>query len=449
MPQLHQQGDVEPGDRPARPFVDDGVPRVATAVSGSGDYSYRPGELLVDLDAAGLSADATAGELREKLEGLLRVDVGVDEGDVRRARVSGVLRIRLPQTGVEAILARLGPESPRPIVGPNTVFMVSALTADPMKFAGDFGADPMKFASAYGLDPMKFANSSSARPAAGLAAGLAKAPLLPEHGGATVYVVDTGVPKSVAGELPHRRELAPDLFDVPDLNRDEFLDIAAGHNTFISELIRRAAPTATIHSRGGLHNDGDGSETDISLVLAGIHEEVKRSAKNVILNLSFSGYYPGDAEPLEVAFWIRELHAAGAVIVAAAGNDGDCRPKYPAAMREVLSVGALGPCAPADFSNHGHWVDASAPGVDLVSEFFTGFDGKFEPPADSGLPDIDEFQKWARWSGTSFATAAVVGALAQTVSLYGVDAHRACHLVVGRSGLFRIPDYGVVVNRIY
>ena len=30
-----------------------------------------------------------------------------------------------------------------------------------------------------------------------------------------------------------------------------------------------------------------------------------------------------------IAFWIRELVGQGAVVVAAAGNDGACRPKFP------------------------------------------------------------------------------------------------------------------------
>ena len=136
--------------------------------------------------------------------------------------------------------------------------------------------------------------------------------------------------------------------------------------------------------------------------------------RRLILNLSFSGYYDGDVEPPMIAFWIRALVAEGAVVVAAAGNDGGCRKKFPAAMPEVLSVASIGPCCPSPFSNHGPWVDACAPGEDLVSEFFDHFDGAYEAIIPDSVPDIDQFAGWAMWSGTSFSTPTVVGALAET-----------------------------------
>jgi subtilisin family serine protease len=150
-----------------------------------------------------------------------------------------------------------------------------------------------------------------------------------------------------------------------------------------------------------------------------------------------------------VAFWIRELVAAGAVIVAAAGNNGACRPKYPAAMAEVTAVAAMGPCGPASFSNHGRWVDACAPDEDLVSEFFAEFDGGYEPLVVDSVPDIDDFSGWAIWSGTSFSTPAVAAAIAEVVETHDCPARVALHKVIGRPGLLRVPDYGIVVNRIF
>ncbi|MGE5176578.1 MAG: S8 family serine peptidase [Hyphomicrobiales bacterium] len=54
---------------------------------------------------------------------------------------------------------------------------------------------------------------------------------------------------------------------------------------------------------------------------------------------------------------------AGALCVAAAGNDGDSLRTYPAACDHVLSVGATDYTnARASFSNYGSWVDVAAPG---------------------------------------------------------------------------------------
>lgn len=141
--------------------------------------------------------------------------------------------------------------------------------------------------------------------------------------------------------------------------------------------------------------------------------------------------------------------AAGAVVVAAAGNDGACRKKFPAAMAEVISVAALGPCGPAGFSNHGSWIDACAPGEDLVSEFFDHFDGAYEAIVDGSVPDIDDFHGWAMWSGTSFSTPAVVAAIAEIIEADDCPAQVAVEQLLRRPGLLRLPDYGIVVNRIF
>ena len=131
--------------------------------------------------------------------------------------------------------------------------------------------------------------------------------------------------------------------------------------TFIRTIIERSSPTVEIMCEGVIHNDGDGDEADIAAALQRVFDAVPDKTR-LILNLSFSGFYDGDVEPPMIAFWIRALVAEGAVVVAAAGNDGGCRKKFPAAMPEVLSVASIGPCCPSPFSNHGPWVDAVRPG---------------------------------------------------------------------------------------
>ena len=130
--------------------------------------------------------------------------------------------------------------------------------------------------------------------------------------------------------------------------------------------------------------------------------------------------------------------------MASAGNDATCRPTYPAALRGVVGVGAIGPYGPAPFTNYGPWVRACAPGVDIVSWFFTEYDGSETAPA--GLPDPDRFRSWARWSGTSFAAPMVVAALAREMATYDVSAADAVARVIDGPGLLKLPDLGTVVN---
>jgi membrane-anchored mycosin MYCP len=63
--------------------------------------------------------------------------------------------------------------------------------------------------------------------------------------------------------------------------------------------------------------------------------------------------------------------ASGVVVVAAAGNHGkpdEANPRpYPAAYPDVIGVGAIGADGVAgDFSQHGDWVDVTAPGVQVT-----------------------------------------------------------------------------------
>ncbi len=53
------------------------------------------------------------------------------------------------------------------------------------------------------------------------------------------------------------------------------------------------------------------------------------------------------------------------------------------------------------------------------------------------------------WSGTSFATPTVVGALAEIVEACDCPARIAVDKLLRRPGLYRMPDYGIVVNRVF
>jgi subtilisin family serine protease len=67
---------------------------------------------------------------------------------------------------------------------------------------------------------------------------------------------------------------------------------------------------------------------------------------------------------------VQDAWNAGVVIVAGAGNDGTTAPFYPAALDNVVSVGAFDEDgARASFSNYGSWVDISAPGNLIMSTY--------------------------------------------------------------------------------
>lgn len=100
---------------------------------------------------------------------------------------------------------------------------------------------------------------------------------------------------------------------------------------------------------------------------------------------------------------------ADAVVVAAAGNQGTSRKFWPAALPEVVGVAATGPDGGlAEFSNHGPWVDAAAPGVDVVSSFV-----QLQARAGRSAPDTETRDYgYARWSGTSFAAPLIAAEIA-------------------------------------
>ena len=111
----------------------------------------------------------------------------------------------------------------------------------------------------------------------------------------------------------------------------------------------------------------------------------------------------------------------------------------------MVAVAALDPYGPAPYTNHGAWVDACAPGTDLVSAFFE-FNGEMEVFPRPGSVDPDDFRHWARWTGTSFAAPIVAAALLRQMTLLNQRADEAVARLIRAEGLFRLPGMGTVVN---
>jgi subtilisin family serine protease len=274
---------------------------------------------------------------------------------------------------------------------------------------------------------------------------------VPEQGvqGCRVVVVDTGL--AVDGLVPAGLDVATDdgsARDEPDFDGNDELDAATGHATFIAGIVRRLAPAAKVAIRQVLTTFGDASDAEVATCLLGLLDD-----RPDIVNLSFAGYADDDTTPPAIAEAIAALLAEGVVVVAPAGNDATCRPAWPAATEGVIGVGAVDADGPAWFTNHGPWVQACAPGVDVLSCFFayppataTSTDPAVARP--TGGPDNalqpDE-SGWARWSGTSFAAPIVAGVLARMVT-DGASPAGAVRSLVEDPDLFRLPGLGTVVN---
>lgn len=181
---------------------------------------------------------------------------------------------------------------------------------------------------------------------------------------------------------------------------------ARGHGTFIAGLVAKVAPAARILPIRALDPGGVGTTYNIVKAV-----EFARANGAHVINMSFGA--PDKLDGLDKAL---SDARDSAVLVAAVGNFGsDGLKQYPADESFVLAVAALddrGVKAP--FSNFGSLVDVAAPGVELASTY----------------PD----NRYATWSGTSFAaplvaaTAALI--VAKQLSAGGIDVDCATRTLI-------------------
>ena len=109
-----------------------------------------------------------------------------------------------------------------------------------------------------------------------------------------------------------------------------------------------------------------GFTTD-SRIVEGINWSVNQGAE--VVNLSLGG--SGDSSVLMTA--VNRAYSQGAVMVAAAGNEGTNVPRYPAAYSKAIAVSATTADGRlARFSSRGDWVDLAAPGTDILSTRMSG-----------------------------------------------------------------------------
>ena len=208
--------------------------------------------------------------------------------------------------------------------------------------------------------------------------------------GVRVAILDTGVTSSPAFLS---KILSHNLVDLPaDLTKQN------GHGTAVASMIigqnsltPGVAPGAEILS---IRIANDLGQSDSFLLAQGIIAAVDGGAG--LINISMGSV--GDNALVRKA--IEYAQAAGAVILAAAGNNGSERVSYPAANDGVIAVGAVDALGNhLDFSNTGMQVAISAPGYG-VNAAWTG-------------------DQAASVSGTSFSAPIVLATIAAVKSWPG------------------------------
>jgi len=141
------------------------------------------------------------------------------------------------------------------------------------------------------------------------------------------------------------------------------------------------APECEIIAIKALYEHGGGSLGDIIKAIdMAIDEKVH------IINMSLGT--TADVPQLHEA--VKRAHAAGIVIVCAAGNTGQEGVNFPAAYEECIAVGAINSSGKvSSFSTRGLQLETAAPGETVLTTF--------------------KNNGWARLSGTSFACPGVAG----------------------------------------
>jgi Subtilase family len=262
---------------------------------------------------------------------------------------------------------------------------------------------------------------------------------------AKVAIIDTGIADQprTDGWLQHIPGDKDQLDTFPPPHGDSYLDADAGHGTFIAGIVQQVAPGAQITAYRAVDSDGIASEMTVACEM--IRAVTEDGAH--IVNLSLGCHTPDDVPPIAIQaaldyirHWKLE-HDRQVVIVAAAGNYGDTRPCWPAAFRDVVSVGALTPGMHASpWSTRGFWVRCSTIGQGLRSTYVSGKESLLLTPS----PYEFEADPWGAWSGTSFAAAQVAGAVAQIYEERACPVDEALRLLLsaGRP----VPQFGQAVK---
>jgi thermitase len=203
----------------------------------------------------------------------------------------------------------------------------------------------------------------------------------PSTGGAKVGIVDTGIQSShpdLAGKVANCAKSQGVLPILSGSIQEGTCADDNGHGTHVAGTLTANAnngigvtgvsfnsPLSICKALGGPL--GTGSTADVANCIRWAYD---KGAK--VISMSLGG---GASTTLKnaVDYAWKSGGATGAVIVAAAGNDGDATLNYPAAYPNVVSVAATDDTdARASFSNANADVEIAAPGVDVLSTWNDG-----------------------------------------------------------------------------
>ena len=225
--------------------------------------------------------------------------------------------------------------------------------------------------------------------------------VIPGQGGAgaRVAVIDTGV------DCGHEDLAGGCVYGANFTGAGQPFD-DHGHGTHVAGILgARAnevgtigvAPEATIYAVKVLAANGSGA---LSWVAAGIDWAVANDIQ--VINMSLGA----TTTSIALSDAVAAAHAAGVIVIAAAGNSGCCNTVgYPAKLPGAMAVGAIDAAdALASFSSTGPEVDVVAPGVAIRAPVPTGSCTLCDP---SGYKVLN---------GTSMATPHVAGVAALLVS---------------------------------
>jgi thermitase len=294
------------------------------------------------------------------------------------ARTAGVLQTLGRVTGVgaqvvrvsgdpAAVAARLNRSSAVVYAEPNYILRATRVraTATP---------DDPRIADLYGLNAI---SAPQGWDAAGLGA-------FPTTGGAKIGIVDTGIDAGhpdLAGALADCAGVRSNginllgitLLDDPTIVPGRCAD-DNGHGTHVAGIAAARANNRTgvagvafnspLAVCKALDSRGSGSVAAIANCIAYLSAQ---GAKVISMSLSTA------ANPRTLSDAVQAASNAGALLVAAAGNDGSGATVYPAGYPQVVSVAAIDRAsAHAAFSNANPDVELSAPGVDVLSTYLGG-----------------------------------------------------------------------------